>query len=324
MSALPAIPVIDARDGGPPAAALSAERGMRELLDQARRLIPSPLLALSDRVSRYWLARSGNPFLDEIDAIAALAGRSGAYTLNTSFEWCCTCGVGDDPEGGVRMLRVLDWGQPGLGRALIVVWQRGPAGDFANVTWPGFVGTVTAMAPGRFAVALNQPPMTSWRLTPPIDWLIGRIGVWRSKALPPAHLLRWVCEHCASYAEAREHLSNAPLCLPALFTLAGTERDEGCVIERTQTHAVRRDMPAAVGNHWMGMARQERARGTHSPERVAQMQGALRGNASWLAPPIINRYTCLAASINPARGRLVLQGWGKDGPVTAQLALQST
>jgi hypothetical protein len=85
----------------------------------------------------------------------------------------------------VRLLRVLDWRQPGLGRALIVVRQRGAAGDFANLTWPGFVGVVTAMAPGRFAVALNQPPMMSWGLTAPLDWLVGRIRVWRSRALPP-------------------------------------------------------------------------------------------------------------------------------------------
>jgi hypothetical protein len=93
------------------------------------------------------------------------------------------------------------------------------------------------------------------------------------------------------------------------------------VIERTQSDAVCRDLPAAVGNHWMGLARRERARGSHSVERVAQMQGALGGDASWLAPPIVNRYTCLVASISPARGRLILQGWGKDGPVTAQLTL---
>jgi hypothetical protein len=141
-------------------------------------------------VAQRWLVRAENPYLDEIEAIAALIGRSGAYALNTSYEWCCTCGVGDDIDGGVRLLRVLDWRQPGLGRALVVVWQRGPAGDFANITWPGFVGVVTAMAPGRFAVALNQPPMMSWGLTPPLDWLVGRVGVWRSRALPPVHLLR--------------------------------------------------------------------------------------------------------------------------------------
>jgi hypothetical protein len=324
MTELPPIPVIDARIGGPLAAALAAEPRMRELLGHARRLVPPPLLGLADRVARRWLARAENPYLGEIDAIAAVVGRSGAHALNTSYEWCCTCGVGDDPDGGVRLLRVLDWGQAGLGRALIVAWQRGPAGDFANLTWPGFVGVITAMAPGRFAVALNQPPMMSWGLTPPIDWLIGRAKVWRSRDLPPAHLLRQVCESCATYDEARRRLSETPLCLPALFTLAGVESGQGCVIERTQHHAAQREKPAAIGNHWIGIAERGRPRGAESPQRVAQMNAALAGAGSWLEQPIINRYTRLVAAINPAHGRLTVQGWEKDGPVTAPLTLQST
>ena len=323
MNGLPPIPVIDARDGGALHAARMAEPQMRDLLRHARRLIPPPLLAAADRISRHWLAQARNPYLGEIDAIARLVGHSGAYALNTSFEWCCTCGVGADPGGGVRMLRVLDWRQPGLGRALVVAWQRGPAGDFANLTWPGFVGVVTAMAPGRFAVALNQPPMLSWNLTPPGDWLIGRIKVWRSRDLPPAHLLRRVCESCASYDEARQVLSETPLCLPALFTLAGVENDAGCVIERTQNRAICRGMPAAIANRWIDSDRRGRPRGRRSPERAAQMRAALLQGAPWLEPPIINRDTRLVATINPSRGRLLLQGWEKDGPVTAPLTLRS-
>jgi hypothetical protein len=336
VTTLPAIPVIDARHGGPLAAAQAAERQMQALLDNARRLIPPPLLAITDRAARKWLTRAQNPYLDEIDAIAALAGRSGAHTLNTSFEWCCTCGVGDDPEGGVRLLRVLDWGQSGLGRAVIVAWQQGPAGDFANITWPGFVGVIAAMAPGRFAVALNQAPMMSWGLSRPMDWLIGRLGVWRSQALPAAHLLRRVCETCASYEDAAEMLSQTPLCLPALFTLAGTKPGQGCVIERTPNAATRRELPTAVANHWandwsnpgadhwVDPPRGDRPRGVASRERQALMEAALAGGASWTVPPIINRDTRLVAAINPARGCLTLQGWEKDGPVTAELALQNT
>jgi hypothetical protein len=210
MTGLPEIPVIDARESGALQVARMAEAQMRELLRHSRRLIPLPLLTAGDRVSRHWLARAENPYLGEIDAIAGFLGRRGAYALNTSFEWCCTCGVGADPDGGVYLLRVLDWRQSGLGRAMVVAWQEGPAGDFANITWPGFVGVVSAMAPGRFAVALNQPPMMSWNLTPPGDWLIGRVKVWRSRDLPPAHLLRRVCETCTSYDEARHLLSETP------------------------------------------------------------------------------------------------------------------
>ncbi len=114
MSELPPIPVIDARDGGPLIAAKAAEARMLALLDQARRLVSPPVIALADRIARQWLKRADNPYLDEIAAITARARRPGAYALNTSYEWCCTCGVGDDPEGGVRLLRVLDRDLRGL------------------------------------------------------------------------------------------------------------------------------------------------------------------------------------------------------------------
>jgi len=323
MSDLPAIPVIDARSGGPLATAHAAERQMRELLRCARRIATPPLLALADRASRRWLERAANPYLAEIDGIAAAVGRRGAYALNTSYEWCCTCGVGDDRDGGVHLLRVLDWRQAGLGRNLVVAWQRGPAGDFANITWPGFVGVVTAMAPGRFAAAIKQPPMMSWGLTRPVDWAIGRARVWQSRALPPVHLLRRAFETCANYDAAKRLLSEAPLCLPALFTLAGPRSGEGCVIERAQSTSALREMPAAVANHWVDLPERGHQRGGYSRQRQAQMEGTLAGVTPWLARPIVNRHTRLVAVMNPAHGRLSLQGWEKDGPATADLTLQS-
>ena len=54
------------------------------------------------------------------------------------------------------------------------------------------------------------------------------------------------------------------------------------------------------------------------------MEAALAGGTSWNVPPIINRDTLVVATINPARGCLTLHGWEKDGPVTAELALQNT
>jgi hypothetical protein len=148
MKELPLIPVIDARAGGPLLAARAAEPQMRELLRHARRLVSAPVLVLADRVARRWLARTENPYLSEIDAIAAFATCSGAYALNTSYEWCCTCGVGGDPEGGVRLLRVLDWRQSGLGRALIVVWQRAP-----RATSPISLGPVLSVSSRRWPLA---------------------------------------------------------------------------------------------------------------------------------------------------------------------------
>ena len=59
-------------------------------------------------------------------------------------------------------VRTLDWPFKGLGRHIAVARMRGAGGgDFFSVTWPGYVGALTAMAPGRFAACINQAPM--WR-----------------------------------------------------------------------------------------------------------------------------------------------------------------
>jgi hypothetical protein len=317
----PEIPVIDARRGGAPQIARVATGRLIDVHRSARRLVTPPLLGLGDHVSRRWLARNNNPYLDEIRAITELLPGRGAYALNTSFEWCCTSAVGDDPAGGVRLIRALDWGQPGLGRNVVVAWQRGPAGDFANITWPGFVGVITAMAPERFALSLNQPPMPQSGLSVLGDWLLGRYRAWRSAALPPAHLLRRVCENCASYEEAKLALGETPTCVAALFTLAGTRPGEGCVIERSSNAAVVREMPAAAANHWDAMPLAGRPRTRDSRDRQRRMTEAIWHGEEWRAPPIINRFTCVTADANPAAGWLRVQGWDRAVPATAELTL---
>jgi hypothetical protein len=44
--------------------------------------------------------------------------------------------------------------------------MRGPAGEYYSVTWPGYVGTLTALAPDRFAAAINQAPLRRRTLDP--------------------------------------------------------------------------------------------------------------------------------------------------------------
>jgi hypothetical protein len=318
---LPAIPVIDVRYGGTPDIARVAEDQLRDLFGRARRAFTPPLLGLADRVSQNWLQRSANPYLSDIDEISAMLRGKGAYALNTSYEWACTSGVGDDPEGGVHLLRVLDWKLSGLGRNLVVATQTGPAGDFVNVTWPGFVGVLTAMAPGRFAAAINQPPMTSFGMTPPVDWMIGHVRLWHSDGLPPAHLLRQVFEVCKTYEAAKQMLAQTPLCLPAFFTLAGANDGEGCIIERTQHRAAIREMPTAIANHWIALPKRGRARTRTSRHRHRMMQAAVEARAPWQAHPILNQNTRVVATMNPSRGELSVQGFERSGPATSCLVV---
>lgn len=323
---LPPIPVIAIGAGGAPALARAAEARMLDLYGCARRLYTPPVLALGDAVSRRWLERSANPYLDEIRAVAARLPAKGAHLLNLSYEWCCTTGVAPDPGGdGMRMRRVLDWRMAGLGRNLVVARQTGGAGGFLNVTWPGVVGVYTAMAPGRFAAAINQTPLRSRSVaTLPFDWLAARRRHWRSTALPPSHLLRRAFETCAAYDEARAMLRDTPICLPAFFVLSGVAAGEGCVIERTEDGAVVHDGPGCVANHWLAMRETGRPRGRRSRDRHAQMQATMTDADAafgWLTPPVLNRDTRLAVEANAATGRLTVQGWERAGPATQVLRI---
>jgi hypothetical protein len=324
-SSLPEIPVIDLGSAGPVELARRARPQALALLSAARRQFTAIGVALADRQARRWLARVDNPYLPEIDAIAAALGERGIHGLNLSYEWGCTTGAAEAPDGtGMRLRRTLDWPFHGLGRNLVVARQVSPVGSWYNVTWPGLAGVYTAVAPGRFAAAINQAPLRRHTGFLPADWLVDRLRVGRSRALPPCHLLRRVFDECAGYTEARDALAETPLCLPALFTLAGTRAGEGCVIERTEDRAILHPAPAAVANQWLGTEfGSARDRGFDSPERQRQMAAGLTegGDLDWLAPPVLNPYTRLALAANAAAGTLSVQGWEKDGPATRILRL---
>ncbi|MEK9722474.1 MAG: hypothetical protein VW405_03170 [Rhodospirillaceae bacterium] len=141
MAELPAIPRLDVGAGGP-VALVEADPDRLGLIMSAGLAHYGPgALRLGDRVSRRWLEKCANPYRDEVAAIAAHADGPGAYLLNLSYEWTCTTATGADPSGvGNRLLRTLDWPLDGLGRHVVVARMTGAAGDYENVTWPGFSG----------------------------------------------------------------------------------------------------------------------------------------------------------------------------------------
>jgi hypothetical protein len=325
MSSLPPVPLIDVGTGGP-LKLLEAERARAEaLLAISRRSYSGLAMKLGDAISKRWLKRSANPYRREILAIGSALGMPGAALLNMSFEWTCTAGAAPNPDGaGNRMLRVLDWRLAGLGANVVVAREEGPAGVFYNVTWPGSVAVLTAMAPGRFSAAINQAPMRQYGLGLLGDWAVNRAKVWQSAALPPAHLLRQVFEAATSYAEAKRMLVETKLCLPALFTLSGARPEEGCVIERTEADAIVHDGASAVANAWRSPRLSGRVRGHDSPERRAlmeQIQAKELSGFDWIVPPILNRFTRLAVQANAAQGTLSVLGYENQAPATAEFHL---
>jgi hypothetical protein len=288
------------------------------------------MIPVMDGLARRWLMRSGSPYVADIEAIAAELRFPGIWLLNGSYQWGCTSLACE--EGGVPWLvRTLDWPFPGLGRHAEVARMRGPAGEFFSVTWPGYVGVLTAMAPGRFAISINQAPL--WRRTrhPRLrlyDIAANAVNTWRRiRHIPPDQLLRSVFEECATFAEAQRRLETVPIARPVIYTLAGIRPGERCVIERTEEGYVTRSTSTCAANDWldriegwegrvgadvvttcssaeaMEMSRRRR-------EALAAWRGSLtRDSLDWVTVPVLNRFTRLAVEMSAAAGLLRVAGY---------------
>jgi hypothetical protein len=331
MNALPEIPVVDVREGGPLRQAQEGAARARALRDDCLSFFPRPVAAalpLLDGLARRWLSRSQSPYVGEIAGIASALGFSGVWFLNGSYSWGCTT-MSRDEGGEPWLLRTLDWPFPGLGRHAEIARNCGEAGEFYSITWPGYVGTLTAMAPGRFAAAINQAPL--WRRTRhpwlrPYDLAANAIKTWAIRHMPPDQLLRQVFETCADFASARAMLERTPVARPVIFSLAGMHPGERCVIERTEEGFETRDTATVAANDWHTCREPWEARvggdlvltcryeeaGENSRSRRETMErfdGSLSDQPfGWLVEPVNNRFTRLAVEMCPARGVLRVMG----------------
>lgn len=325
------IPVFDARSVGVVGhlaaerdAALALLRASLDWLPPAAR----PFARAVEGVNRFWLRRNHSPYRDEIFQMARILGEPGLVSINVSYEWGCTTIGGPSAGSSSPVLRrTLDWPFPGLGRGVQVVRMRGPAGEFWNVAWPGAAGVLTAMAPGRFAAALNQAPMrrrarSEWLR--PLDFALnGARTFFAVRAMPGMHLLRQAFEEAGSFDEAVEFLSRTPVARPCLFTLIGCDADEVAVIEKTETAARVLRRPGATANAFRpgrddgfweprpcGCAFAEAAANNRArSDLLDRLAAASRAPFDWLRPPVLNGFTRLAVEAEPATGDLRVRGY---------------
>jgi len=241
------------------------------------------------------------------------------------YQGCSTAGIAEAPDGqGMRMIRTLDWPLDRLGRNVVVSRQSGGAGVWFNVTWPGFVGATTALAPGRFAGALNQAPSARHGVALVGDWAARRWNRWRNGRVPPGLLLHQVFDECTSFEEAVRVLTETPISLPAIYTLAGAAPSRGVVIERQETTAQVHQAPVCVTNHWLTEGLTGRPRSVHSRDRLDILRGRMAASAdgiAWLAAPILDDATRLVVTANAATGQLTVQEYEDGAPVTSVLRL---
>jgi len=335
MTALHTIEVVDLRDGGPPRHAQKNASQARALRDACLGFLPRaslPLVPALDRACRRWLERSRSPYLNEIAQIAAALDFSGVWLLNASYQWACTS-LAVEQNGAPWLLRTLDWPFLGLGRYAEVAHMRGACGDFFSVTWPGYVGALTAMAPSRFAACVNQAPMrrrTAHRWLRGYDFAANVYAIWRSADLmPPDQLLRRAFELCQDFAAARRMLETTPVARPVIYLLVGCAANQRCVIERTETGFVTREEETSAANDWVpcregwegriGTRRfltssfADAASYSHARrESLKAWPGAVSAPSfDWVREPVLNPYTRLAVAMCPAVGLLRAVGYDR-------------
>ncbi|HEX3504391.1 MAG TPA: hypothetical protein VHU22_13455 [Xanthobacteraceae bacterium] len=335
LSELTDIPVFDLRDGDAARHVRQSAARARALRDACLGVFPRsamPLVPMLDRASHRWLKRSRSPYMPEIAQIADALDFSGIWLLNASYQWGCTARAGQE-DGVPWLLRTLDWPFAGLGRYAEVAHMRGACGDFYSVTWPGYVGALTAMAPQRFAACVNQAPMrrrTSHPWLRGYDFAANAVAIWQSEDLmPPDQLLRHVFEVCSDYESARRMLETVPVARPVIYSLVGCKPSEQCVIERTETGFATREDEASAANDWVpcragwegriGLRRFlkssfEEATDYNRLRRdtLDAWDGSLSAPSfGWVREPVLNPYTRLAVAMCPKTGVLRVVGYDK-------------
>jgi hypothetical protein len=340
-----AMPFFDAGGGGPLLHAGRHPLRARALRDECLRSLPgaaAPFLPALDGFARRWLIRSRSPYVPEIAQIAATLEFPGIWLLNGSYLWGCTAAARDE-DGAPWLARTLDWPFHGLGRHADVVRVETPAGAYFNVTWAGYAGVLTAMAPQRFAACINQAPMWRRTLHP---WLRAYDlaanafqTLTKVRHIPPDQLLRQVFETCSTYPEARAALERTPVARPVIYMLIGCAAGERCVIERTEEDFTTREDDTNAANDWTpGRPKWEaRVSASHfltrpADEAVARCRArrdslaGWRGLLSkrgfdWVTEPVLNPYSRLAVTMRPARAVLRVAAYEMtDGELPEQVA----
>ncbi|MEO0393132.1 MAG: hypothetical protein AAF213_07790 [Pseudomonadota bacterium] len=318
----PKVPLIDVGQDGFDMLAKAYPKRLRAVQDLAMRKLTSKGLSLGEKICRKWADKSQMPYRLELDGVhQALNGDPGTFVINLGFEMACTTASCDDDEGGRRLLHTMDWKLEGLGRLMVAARRHAHAGTWVNITWPGYVGCLQGIAPGRFAAAINHAPING--MGPPfVAWPMSKVKWFGKRGLPPALLLRKVFDECDDFDMAVEMIERTPICYPAIFSLLGTQDGEFSVIERTETAKSTHKRAPAVTNHWLNKEFSGTVRAYQSEERLVAIKSRVNQGAvddDWLLHPVLNPETRLAVDLNPTTARMRVRGYNGVQPVTSLL-----
>ncbi len=151
----------------------------------------------------------------------------------------CTAGIKYVPNLGMVHVRNMDWPIASIGPATRIFRFKKKSREFISVGLPGKVSVISGMLPGKYSVTINWAPSN---FRPSFDF-------------GPSFLLRDVLESCDSYDEAVSYLSGTSLSSHVFYTVCGSKKGEGCIIERTKSSYNIREWTGGVltqANHFEG------------------------------------------------------------------------
>jgi len=265
----------------------------------------------------------GGLYRGEIESWAQALGVSlgTATILNCAYElshlrwprlFGCTAGARWVDGLGMVHVRNLDWPLATIGPATRLFRFRRGAREFVSVGIPGQVGVLSGMVPHAYSVTINWAPPVAF---PSFDF-------------GPAFLLRETLETCDSYGAAVRALTETPLSTSVFFAVCGVDKDQACIIERTQREAEIRPLAGPVlvqANHHVArryaknnedLLEVEQGEEVFSLEGSSQRAGILTKALSELppmctledaaraldTPTVLNSFTCQQMVFCPRTG----------------------
>ena len=258
------VPVVDVNLDDPPAVRWAWVASYAQHFNAARQLILGEIGIEADAPTPLWVRAGARVILSavpsamrvELEACSAVCGvpASELALLNYLYELKAKCSsfVVARHDGRPLHARTLDW--PGCAVlcecTVRLRFLRGGSLLYESLTWPGYLGVMTACAPGRFSLSFNfradERAQLPWELPGEgaahtivsevlrrgVAMLGSLTGRCRSVGFAVRQLLEEEEPALVSFDGALERLSRVALVAPVYFTLCGTNPGEGAVLVR--------------------------------------------------------------------------------------------
>jgi len=208
---------------------------MLEMYNEVKRLIPTAVHAFLEMIFDTVILVKYHEYAQEIDGVAKVLGIPANYVfiMNCIYELraLCTSIVTHDTEGKVILARNLDFGFAEILRKIHVevIFTKGGHEVFRCGALAGFVGGMTCMKPGAFAVSLNARRMLNQ-----VDMMRNLV----SGKLLVTWMIRNAVYHAKDYNEVVKMLTEEHAVSGCYLTIAGIKHNEGIILTRDRTGVI--------------------------------------------------------------------------------------